>query len=437
MQITTAQLATAVSKVGRVPRNPSHPFYLENKPWQLQPFCIAPVLPGETMKRALLQSRVLSDGVKNPLIGWWNEYYLFYVKLRDLDLRDEVEQLLMTPDADPHALGLGADRTDGVDYYSMHPEFYSRGGMNWLKLCYDRIVSEWFREEEDGTHTLDGLAMATCRSSPMWDDSLKLDSTVIVQDEELPGETATPPGIYPGFEAHYAQWEQLRALQMTAATFDDWLRQFGVKVPKQDAEQLHRPELLRYIRDWKYPKVGTDFAGNAANVLFWEHQESIDKDRYFSEPGFLVGVHTTRPKVYLGRQYGAAYSMLMDAYSWLPAVLSDDPYTSVRKFNVNNNYSPFGAFPGDASTSEAWWVDLRDLYLYGDQFVNKTSSEAWWGTPLFDGAPNWTMLPDANLQRRFAAETDIAPLFKTAGKNYIRQDGVINFSILGRQVDKT
>jgi hypothetical protein len=77
-------LIREVGKSRRIPRNPQHRFYLETRPWQIQPFLIAPVLPGETMKNLLLQSRVVSDPLLASLTGWFCEYYFFYCKHRDL-----------------------------------------------------------------------------------------------------------------------------------------------------------------------------------------------------------------------------------------------------------------------------------------------------------------------------------------------------------------
>lgn len=71
-----------VQKQGRVTRKPVHNFNVETRPFQIQPVMIAPVLAGETLNNLLLQSRVVTMPLKNPLIGWWKEYYFFYVKLR-------------------------------------------------------------------------------------------------------------------------------------------------------------------------------------------------------------------------------------------------------------------------------------------------------------------------------------------------------------------
>ena len=55
----------------RKQRHPTANFHLRTRPWQLQPFCIFPVLPGETMQNAMWKSRVVSDPVKNRAYRDW------------------------------------------------------------------------------------------------------------------------------------------------------------------------------------------------------------------------------------------------------------------------------------------------------------------------------------------------------------------------------
>jgi len=45
----------------RKARRPQMKFNLVTKPYQLQPFMIMPVLPGETLQNMMLQSQVWSD----------------------------------------------------------------------------------------------------------------------------------------------------------------------------------------------------------------------------------------------------------------------------------------------------------------------------------------------------------------------------------------
>ena len=96
---TTASLVEELTPSGRVSRRPQHSFQVEHLPYQIQPFFLAPVIPGETMENALLQARAVSDPLKHPLIGWWLEHYLFYVKLTDLDDREYFTNLMISATA--------------------------------------------------------------------------------------------------------------------------------------------------------------------------------------------------------------------------------------------------------------------------------------------------------------------------------------------------
>ena len=55
---------------------------------------IAPVLPGETLKNGLFQSRVISDPLKHRLLGAHKEYWFFYVRLRDLQRSADFEAMM-------------------------------------------------------------------------------------------------------------------------------------------------------------------------------------------------------------------------------------------------------------------------------------------------------------------------------------------------------
>lgn len=79
--------------------------------------------------------------------------------------------------------------------------------------------------------------------------------------------------------------------------------------------------------------------------------------------------------------------------------------------------------------ANGYWVDVRDLYLYGEQFVNFALTETDAG---------FVALPTAGLQKRFASATDADAMFAGASPaNMIRQDGIMTFNIAGRQVDQT
>ena len=242
------------------------------------------------------------------------------------------------------------------------------------------------------------------------------------------------------FQDHWDQWNAMRALKLTSATFEDFLKTYGVRVPKQDKEDLHIPELIRYVRDWTYPSNTINPAnGTPSSACSWAITERADKDRYFSEPGFIFGVTTTRAKVYLQRQFNTMSSHLVDALSWLPAVLEAEPFTSLRKFGGASEHGPGPladqGFVGPGDGGSEYWVDLKDLFMYGEQFtnINPAYPEGFNMVPLPDGNGNGGL---GTFNKRFMTASGIAGLF--AGANQlVREDGLVTLSIQSRLRETT
>lgn len=429
ISVEGALVVEEVAKSGRHQRRPSHPFYVEHLPYTLQPFLIAPVLPGETMKNGLLQCRAVTDPVKNKLMGWWDEYYLFYVKLTDLvDVWDELEAMLLT-NTPPASLDTGGALVETM---------FNGGGCNYVWECLKRVTECYFRDEEEtayNSHTAAVNAGGFPKAKVIMNNvlqSLTLDTdSPVAETEELPGQAypADLPAHLSAFEAQYDQWKEMVAMRMTEATFDDWLKQFGVRVPREQREELHEPELLRYIRSWQYPSNTVNPAdGSVASAVSWSHAERADKDRFFAEPGFIFGVTTTRPKVYLGRQDASMTCFMNDAFSWLPALLQPNPYTSLKKFDEVTGAGPINGLAGD------YWIDVRDLFMYGEQFTNV----------VMDAARNVVTLPDDDvaagfpLNNAYALDADINSMFVTTdGTARVRKDGRVDLSIASRVTDTT
>jgi hypothetical protein len=401
--------------VQRKLRKPRHTHSIKHRPWQIQPFMIAPVLPGETLKNLLLQARVVTDPIKNALMGWHIEYYYFYVKHRDLAERQAMMDLVMT-NTPLTALNVAAKI-----------ETYHAAGMpDFTQLALNRVTETYFRDEGEAilAGAIGNLPSASI-AQDTWLDSVKAASTNPTPDGELPG-TLDDPQIVPGFTAQYAQWEFMKQEKLTDLTYEDFLKTYGVKgAAVAEIVQEYKPELIRYIRDWSYPTNTVDaVTGVPASAVSWAVAERADKDRFFSEPGFIVGLTVARPKIYLSKQKGSGVDMLSDAFSWLPAVLSDDPYTSLRQFA-----NTAGPLAGNVTDAAGYWVDVRDLFIYGDQFVNFA---------LTDTDVGLVALPTNALQKRYATAVDADALFVTpATKNFIRQDGVTQLQILGRLSDET
>ena len=123
-------IAAQLPRVGRKLRQPKHTWNVRHLPFAIQPICIAPVLPGETLKNALIQARAVTRPVKHPLIGWWLEYYWFYVKHRCLADGETLQQMMLDP-----AIKAPNQAAASVPLYS------SAGRPRFIAQCLDAVVS--------------------------------------------------------------------------------------------------------------------------------------------------------------------------------------------------------------------------------------------------------------------------------------------------------
>lgn len=401
-----------VPRMSRVPRRPQHTFQIRCRPWEITPFMIAPVLPGETLKNLLCQTRAVSDPVKSSLLGWWFEQYWFYCKHRDLDGRTDFANMMI----DPATSLAGYNRAANVITY------HAGTTIDWTWECYKRVVDCYFRDQGETYATsqfASGLSVAKAHQhDASWLNSVTNEDPLEADDPSL---TVGGDDIVRGSEVEnlLRQWELLRLQNLTNQTYEEYLATFGVSMPQTEE---HKPELIRYVRDWKYPTNTIDpTSGAARSALVWNIAERADKDRFFREPGFILGVCVVRPKIYLQNQKGAAVLALTDAYKWLPAVLAHETGHSWREYAA-------GAGPLQATT-DGYYMDCRDLFLYGDQFINYALTETDSGI---------IGLPTAALQKAYPASADADELFVSASPaNQIRMDGICSLNILGTQVDRS
>lgn len=431
--MVTLRSTGVLPQVGRRQRRPSHPYYLYTRPFQIHPFHIAPVLPGETLKEMRLQSRVVSDPILNPLSGWWLEHYFFYVKLRDMDPRDDYTQMMLQATIDLTAYDQAAVDATSRLYYQ------AAGGQSYAYFALKRVVEEWFRDgPEAGGFILpayvengSGFPLAKINGEA-WTNSLmplsQLQTGVDVKVADL-GSNTTLSGdddLYVSeIDQAMRQYQFLRENGLVQMDYEDYLATFGIKAAQ--AVDDHRPELIRYMREWTYPtNVVEPTTGAAKSAVSWAITEQANKSRFFKEPGFIFGVTVTRPKVFLRKQLGSMTGFMDNAFAWLPAIMSNDPATSLRPFT-----SGTGPVPSLAVDSVA---DMRDLLLYGEQFINIDVTNA---------EMNGVSLPKSTADNtRYPTNADIDAFFVnvdggTSGvtKYRVRHDGVVNLHILGSQQD--
>ena len=397
----------------RVTRSPRHTFNLITRPWQIQPFLIAPVLPGETLKSFLHQSRTVSKPVLSPLVGWWLEHYYFYVKLRDLDDRATIESMMLDVSTSTVAMQTAAST------YTYHPA----STIDWVFKCEKRVVEEFFRVDGESysAGTIDGVPTANL-GIRHWSESATNEDPYLVPDLNVDlnaNATITASEVQRALQ----QWTFMQQNKLTEMTFEDYLRAFGIRVP--DAQEPYRPELIRFFRDWAYPTNHVSpTTGTPSSALVWTTQDRGDKDRFFIEPGFIFAVQVARPKIYLSRQSGAGASMMDSALSWIPPQYINNRAVSMKRFAA-------GAYPLPSNTDD-YWIDVQDLLLHGDQFLNY--SLATTGTNLV-ALPGVT---DPDLSSVYPSATHADTLFAAASPaNTLATDGVVDLHIATRLKDQT
>lgn len=413
--------------VKRTMRNPAHPFQLRTKPYQIQPCMISPVLPGETLKNLVGMSRVVTKPIANPLVGWWCEYYVFYVRLRDIEfhLRDTKGEWLNDMVTNPTSF----DPTGLRSATALQKFYCSANSIPWAKYAMETIVEYYFRDqgEDWNVAVLDDLPLAQI-GSRNWMDSLTLnDDKRTDRDFDLDRNNdgnLTAQEVTEGME-HY---QALRDAGLEDMDYEDWVRTFGVSIPERTDDQAsfndHKPELLRYYRQWQYPTNTVEPTnGVPSSAVSWVNAFRADKDRLFKEPGFIITLNVCKPKAYLKDPTGALAGFLDNVENWLPAISHQHYERGFKSFAANAG--PLASKIG-VSPFEAYWVDLRDLYIYGDQFTNFAVA----------GGASAVSTITASGGNRYPTTADIDALF-TGTDKYIQQDGVVNLTIAGRQVDRS
>ena len=418
--------ATPYKAQQRVHRKPVEYFNLKSRPWEIVPFMCHPVLPGESLDNAFHQSSVVSDPVANRLIGWYKEYHYFYIPIRAFMVAGYITEadfndLFLNP-----TFNIAGASSNSVEYYTF------KEGAQWVYLCHTHVVDRYFRDEDDsGIANWDAYPIAQV-SQNNWAHSLKEESAG-ADDPEAPGmDELEELDILPGFTTHYAQWELMRDQGMTDLTYREFLKSYGITPPKEVIEEptaeapMVEAERIRSIQKWSNPTLAPQVgSANTSSVMYWRCAERFTKRRFFGEPGFIYGVTVTRPKIYLGNQKGHAVGLLKNAYSWLPAVLNHLPYTSIQE---NLDSATDGIIQG---SDEDYWLDVKDIFLRGGQFVNHAMGAA---------ANHGIGLPElSDLNKKYPTEAMMNSLFTTSdgSASYIYEDGSVHLDIMGKLRETT
>jgi hypothetical protein len=421
--MASVKLVRPQKKVMTKTRVPTTNFHLKQRPWQIQPFAIVPVLPGETLSKVLWTDNAVSDPLKNRFLGWWCETKLFYVRARDAvpASADLIKSIFVDPEANLSTLYEAAD-----------PKYYHAYGVNWLKSCVRQIVENYYRADDEAPddYVIDGLWAATV-GTDNWTDSMVTAAQITAENVTL--DVATGEGTSTSFgmrELDKAQrmYQMLKMGLLTDMDYEDFLRTYGVRVPAEDL--VGKPRYLGGVTDWTMPSnVVEPTTGVPTSAVFWQNKNRHDEDHKFREPGFVVALRVYRPKIFRSGIKGSLTGIMDTAYEWLPAVLMDDPDTSLITLTS-------GAGPLNAPAQD-YTFDIRDYFLYGEEFMNfdpATFSGAV-ALPAIETAPT----PD-KFNKRYPSLAMAKQLFvgdDASGKQFVETSGRVDFHIRGQVTDTT
>lgn len=405
-------------------RRPKHHWAVRSRPYRLTPICIAPMMAGDTLKTMTYQGRAITDPLHNRLVGWHLEYYWFFVKI--IDMRDG--QAIIADLIDETQPPISADSAVSDRYFAY--------GTDYLTRAMELIVPHYFRDfgEVSMPETLanmvpieGGLPIVEVKENLWWQNYT---ANAAMPADEVDAED---------FENLWSKWQVLSRNRLTTATYEEFLRQQGVVPPANLREpdwDLKIPELVRHYRDWQFP-VATIVpdSGAASSAVSWVIGDRAQRARRFTEPGFLIGLVVTRPKTYLPTvvgssgtatsifQAGYASGALNTAKSWVPPVYTNEPGESLRKFTELTG--PLGQ--ADLDPSEDYWIDHRDLYLNGDQFVlNPEPGSVMPRRAVGADGTSWNM-------HRYPTEAGISALFVgEAPAGLVSHEGVATLHVAGR-----
>lgn len=427
--------ATNAPKQRRRHRRPQTPFNVKFRPHEITPFMCMPVLPGETLDNLLCQYNVVTDPVVSRMVGWHLEQFYFYCSHRSLEIPDlgyflpgDLTGMHLSQAADLITGGYGA-ATNSI------PLFRFKGGIDWVWACMCAILARpgWFRDEDQlgvgATGSVVGNYEQAYLDQRNWLQSAKLEAAT-GDDAELPGvDEVEEQDILTGYTTQYDQWEMMRDQGTEDVTYEDYLRAQGVSVPKAErttdaGEKIYYPELIRMERKWTYPTNHIDPTdGTPTSAVVWRDMVRANKRRFFKEPGFLFGVMIARPKIYLGNQKGLAAGLLAQADAWRPKVLQGFPYTGVKEVVDSATDGPL------QNQDEDYFVDLADLYHYGEPFFNHAIAAADHGMAL----------PGVDLAKRFLTLDQMKSFFVDSGgtANLVHADGLVSLDVLTTLQDTT
>lgn len=404
-----------IRRMRRSNRGPNFPVAGVMKPYGLYPFYAHPVLPGETCQSITSRLTVVGQPVKNPLSGAWLEAWYFYVKLTDID--KDLGQAFLNDGESSAAYLAGSDMV----------RFFTKSGqINWIKMCYDKIIEAHFTDEGHTVPTIDTVSMMQLNNRS-WYNNLIFEPADVAVDVTDARQT---------YEA-LNQWQMLQQMQMTELTYEDYLETYGVK---PSITTQGEPEILRYHRKWSRPtNVINPADGSPASSYYYSEDIKLDKAKRFIEPGFIIGVIGVRPKMFQSSiRHSSLIGELWGFTDWYPSYTLDDPTAAVRELESSARDRLFESGKHTASSTAAMIYDHRDLLTHGEQFINAADTDLPYPLPMSSGLDVSDGGDSLDTKGIYPTSTDVDNLFVGTAVNekFIAYEGMVSCTVTGHVKDQ-
>lgn len=405
--------------VQRVTRQPSTPFSLIWKPWQIQPCAFFPVLPGESLTSMMLQMQFWTDPLKATLKNtpWVFEYFSFYVKFRDLpgweSSADGLGRDLIQMIESAESLAANQD-ADGNAFTYCPP-----GGIDYCLEALKRVTEVYFREDGQAWDkmTVDGVPLAHAHFGTRRDVLERL-TTAAAEDRRVAMPTHVGGELMQAYMDYAAQRNASNA-ELQAMDYEDIVRSAGGRavVRDVDREDLHVPELLVYSRHFDYPVNTVEPSTGVPAVAFGHRvKQQMRKAFRFGEFGWIMCCVLVRPKVLWLNQQGLFAAMMQSRTDWFMA--DDDPDRDSHFVTIDDATGPLKAIMDTPNTD--YTIDWRNLLWSGEQFVNYAPAQA---------SDAFVTLPEADTDRDYPTATDVMAVFSDTTNGRVRSNGIVDIAV--------
>ena len=278
-------------------RTPRYPVVTTGRFGKAVPVAKALVEAGSTLRKLSFRNRFQSMPIKYPLTGGYLDVEFYYVPMSAA--WDEWIDFVL------------GETVTFPTLAAAQPNFFTSAANSskLYGLCYEAVINKFHRTSEDDPYTYDGSWASLPRVDMTAEFSASADHRTIDETVNI-ADGLTVREI----DDARAKLRYRNRMDFATGHYADWLKEQGVAA---HAVLGADPERIGRVSKFVMPSKSIDpSTGGTTQSYFRDIELTLDKDRYFAEAGYIVGILSMRPKI---MPYGS--SSLEDAWRepiWFP-----------------------------------------------------------------------------------------------------------------------